>query len=141
MRRRELMTWLTVRPDLPSHPPYGNLVCGVEVERLKEVRRFAAAKPRRQSVRSEIDKILLRSCRAGYHVVDPAIPQYLTRSRSWRQHQLEHRDNTVVVAMVWCCKNGVIGVDKNHRSEIDRRHHTSFRQPCHGSDIGHGLAH
>jgi hypothetical protein len=36
-----------VRPDLPSHAPHGNLVCGVEVERLKEVRRFAAAKPRR----------------------------------------------------------------------------------------------
>src|SRR6266566_6642811 len=127
---------LAVRLDLPSHAPYRNFVCGVELERLKKVRRFATAEPRRQSVWSETDKILLGSCRANYHVVDATIRQYLTRSRNWRQHQLQHRDVTVVVAVVWGCKNGVIGVDKYSRTEIDRCHHTSPRKPCHGSDIG-----
>ena len=64
---------LTVPFDLSSYAPYGNLMRGVKVEWLKEVGRLATAEPRRQSVRSELDKILLRICRANYDVVDATV--------------------------------------------------------------------
>ena len=45
----------------------------VEVERLEEVGRFAAAERRRQSVRRELDEILPDGSRAGHHIVDAVI--------------------------------------------------------------------
>src|SRR6516225_11217597 len=113
---------------------------GVEVKWLKEIEPFTTAEPRRQSVRSESDKILVGICRANDDVVDTTIGQYLTRSQYWRQHEREHREVAIVIAMVGRCKNGVIGLGKNRRPKIDRCHHTSPWKSCHGSDIGHGLA-
>ena len=61
------------RRDSSSYAPYGNLVGGIDGERLQKVRRFATAEPRLQSFWSELDDIRIGSCRAGYHVVDATI--------------------------------------------------------------------
>jgi hypothetical protein len=46
-RRRRHFPESPVQFDLLPHAPYRNFVCGIEVEPLKEVRRFATAEPRR----------------------------------------------------------------------------------------------
>jgi hypothetical protein len=78
--RLTLATGRTI-PDAPPWPtwpllsqaPCRNFGCGAEVDRFKEFRRLATAKPRLQSLWSELDDISIGGCRAGYHVVDATI--------------------------------------------------------------------
>src|SRR4051794_30064369 len=58
---------------LLSQTPCRNFRRGAEVDRLKEFRRLATAKPGLQSLWSELDDIAIGGCRAGYHVVHAAI--------------------------------------------------------------------